>query len=260
MLHRFSKLQHLNSKHRQHQQTSDMKIIITVAILLAVSATLMEARSAKERFMAEVRKILEEEDSGKAQMVSECEMIEEYAKDPSVLLRPFEIGMILAMDPSLVTDLPTPEDPLLELDPNVFTRLAVKQQCVDVEGLVFITPSFQLKFQLGFRVGEKSIQQTSKAQSIRAKSATEHLLAELMDVLDDGAEMQDQCADVVAYVPNNNYRPFEYGMYLAYGDLLPTPPPHDAQTVIADCIDTTVPFWVQLKLGYDVGELGRPSN
>ena len=169
MLHRFSKLQHLNSKHRQHQQTSDTKIIITVAILLAVSATLMEARSAKERFMAEVRKILEEERAQAEQLV--CQDIADYANDPFVWMRPFEIGMILAMDdPSLITDLPTPEDPSLVLDPIIFTTLAVKQDCIAPPGLVFSAPSFQQKFRLGFRVGEKSIQQTSKAQS-RAKNA-----------------------------------------------------------------------------------------
>ena len=210
--------------------------------------------------MAEVRKILKEERAQAEQLV--CQDIAEYAMDPSVLLCPIEIGMILSMEPPLITDLPTPSDTLLELDPNVFTRLAVKQQCVDVEGLVFSPSSarFQQKFQLGFRVGEKSIQPCSKAQS-RAKSATEHLLAELMDVIDDGAEMQNQatCDDVVAYVHNNNYRPFTYGMSIAYRDLLPTPPLHDAQQVIS-CIDPTATFWVQLKLGYDVGLAGRPSN
>ena len=55
-----------------------------------------------------------------------------------------------------------------------------------------------------------------------------------MDVLDDGAEMQNQatCADIVAYVHNNNYRPYEYGMHIAYRDMLPTPPPHNAQQVM----------------------------
>lgn len=119
---------------------------------------------------------------------------------------------------------------------------------------------FRKQFQQGFKIGELSIEQTPN--DVKASSKM-HLLAALMKIIDDEAAINSiDCSQVKSDIESEQYRPFEYGIILAYEELVSPPlPQYEAQEVRETCTAMSdEPFWRQLEHRYRVGELGRPNG
>lgn len=239
-----------------------MKVLITVAILLGMSTTLMasrEAGSAKDRFLAEVRKIIEEEERANMEQNFNCSLIEEYAQNRT--MKPFEVGQLIAVGHLF---------PATAYPPS-FIATEVEAACVDTSSeTIFSTPNYRKKFQYGFRVAHLSIQLPGvSANVMRAPShssrsmAKERFLEDIKDILKEEiqANMQDICADVKVFANdlNNKWRPFNLGLTTAYQHLLPSQLQFTfTKADVQDCITGTNiafgSFWDHFRAGIIVGE------